>query len=165
MHPSTRTQRLDCRNAKLYCCNTKLSTAIIRNCIGWTVTFHHKWHLQIVLWNVQNYLCVALKAVQRHTKTYIQSLVKISVLRYMIQSFAYQQHWIFKPFFSHRQPFKCASDALSYFRPNCVLSIYRFVTVFPLQFCFARPALPYLYSSSCLCGSFVNSQGLYTPSK
>lgn len=159
-------KRLDCRNAKLYYCNMKLSTASNNKKLYW---LNGHFPPQMALAN-RALKCakLPLHRTKSCAKTYKNLYTIISqdkCVKVYDSVLCLPAALNFQTLFSHRQPFKCASDALLYFRPNCVLSIYRFVTVFPLQFCFARPALRYFYSSSCLCGSFVNSQGFYTPSK
>lgn len=136
-------KRLDCRNAKLYYCNMKLSTASNNKKLYW---LNGHFPPQMALAN-RALKCakLPLHRTKSCAKTYKNLYTIISqdkCVKVYDSVFCLPAALNFQTLFSHRQPFKCASDALLYFRPNCVLSIYRFVTVFPLQFCFARPALP-----------------------
>ncbi len=85
-------------------------------------------------------------------------------IKVYISVFAYQQHCVFKSFFN------TISLLNGRVMPCCISTQYLIVffsidslLFFPLQFCFSPPALPCFCSSSCICGSFIHSQGLHTP--
>ena len=92
-------------------------------------------------------------------KTFIQSLVKMIVLRYIY--FCLSAASYFQTLLLHHQTFTF-TDALLYFGavPICFLATGSLQ--FSAQLCFATPAQPSFHSTSCIRGSFAHSQGLRT---